>query len=585
VIADSRPLSDLELKDRELAAMKIVELERLNSLDMRQKSRIKWLVDGDENSHFFHGFINNRNNKNQLHALLINGDWCIDPTFIKDEAVRFFTSKFSEKWKSRPKFQSSDFQKLSEANRVFIEAPFSIEEVRVAVWSCGNEKALGPDGFTFKFFKKFWDLLKDDIMAFVHHFEKWGRFSRGCNSSFITLAAKIKDPLNLGDSRPISLIGLLYKIIAKLLALRIKKVVGVCIDDTQSAYIEGRNILEGPFVINELCSWAKLRGRKRLLFKADFNQAFDSVNWNYLDSIMAQMNFGEKWRAWIRVCLESSRASVLINGSPTKEFSMQKGVRQGDPLYHFLFIIAMEGLNLAMKAAISKGVFHGISIPNSSITLSHLFYADDALFVGDWSKGNIVNLARILICFYVVFGLKVNFCKSRVIGVGVPLVEVDRWASPLGCEPSTLPFNYLGVPVGANMNLKKSWKPILDKFNYKLSVWKSKNLSFGGRITLAKVVLGSLPIFYLSIFAAPVGVVESLEKIRRKFVWGGSRTSSAINWVAWERIMAPKSVGGLGLGIRALNLALLCKWWWRLKKDQSSIWARTIHGIHNIEFS
>ena len=124
---------------------------------------------------------------------------------------------------------------------------------------------------------------------------------------------------------------------------------------------------------------------------------------------------------WIRGYLQSTRLSVLVNGSPTKEFKMQKGVRQGDPLSPFLFILAMEGLNIAMKAAGDKSIFKGVKIPHSGTVISHLFYADDALFIGEWSEDNIKNLARVLRCFHVSSGLKVNFNKSRVFGIRVDM--------------------------------------------------------------------------------------------------------------------------------------------------------------------
>lgn len=114
-------------------------------------------------------------------------------------------------------------------------------------------------------------------------------------------------------------------------------------------------------------------------------------------------------------------------------------------------------------------------------------------------------------------------------------------------------------------------------------MWKSKTLSFGGRITLAKAVLGSLPTYFLSLFVAPVGIIDALEKIRRKFVWGGTNEKTCINWVAWEKIVAPKVVGGLGLGsIRAQNLALIAKWWWRFRRDPNSFWASIVRGLHGL---
>lgn len=223
----------------------------------------------------------------------------------------------------------------------------------------------------------------------------------------------------------------------------------------QSAFVEGRSILKGPLIANELCSWGIKNGRKMLLFKVDFNKAFDSVNWEYLDSVMEQMNFGSNWRRWIKGCLVSARASVLVNGSPTMEFSMSKGVRQGNPLSPFLFIMVMERLNVMMKAATEKRVFDGLPVPNTNIFISHLFYADDSLFIGDWSLENITNLARILRCFHVVSGLKVSFIKLKVFGIGVDQLEVCRLAAPLGCTSSSLPFFYLGVPIEENMNRKK----------------------------------------------------------------------------------------------------------------------------------
>lgn len=477
--AEKRNLTEVELEQRRDNFKKVVEIEKFKALDIKQKSRIKWAVDVDENTIFFHGYVNSNNRKNGIDGIMINGNWCTDLSLIKMEAFNFFAEKFKERWPSRPKLVSRHFKQILPTDNELLETPFTLQEIKDAVWACGNEKAPGPDGFSFKFYKKYWDVLLGDIAAVVKHFERHGRIDQSCNSSFISLVPKIKDPSFFSDYRPISLIGSIYKIISKLLASRLQMVLGNCIDEVQSAYVEGRNILDGPLVVNEVCSWAKASKKKVLLFKADFNKAFDSINWGFLDANMKSMGFGDIWRGWIKGCLESAKSSILINGCPTDEFPITKGVRQGDPLSPFLFIIAMEGLSVSMRAACERGVFNGIKIPNGGPVISHLLYADDALFLGEWSEDNIKNLSRILHCFHVASGLKVNFNKSRVFGVGVSTHEVTRRARPLGCEPAKLPFNYLGVPVGANMNLIKHWSPVIDKFHAKLSKWKSKTLSFG----------------------------------------------------------------------------------------------------------
>ncbi|XP_023764125.1 uncharacterized protein LOC111912612 [Lactuca sativa] len=150
--AEIRPLTALEICNWNDDIKKISELERLKTMDLKQKARIKWTIDGDENSKFFHGFINRKNRRNHIHGLTINGRWTTEVNLIKEEVLNFFKSKFSENTTVRPKFINPAFKTLSTMEAIKIEAPFSLEEVKDAVWQCGSDKAPGPDGFTFTFF-------------------------------------------------------------------------------------------------------------------------------------------------------------------------------------------------------------------------------------------------------------------------------------------------------------------------------------------------------------------------------------------------------------------------------------------------
>ncbi|GJY12022.1 RNA-directed DNA polymerase, eukaryota, reverse transcriptase zinc-binding domain protein [Tanacetum coccineum] len=192
-----------------------------------------------------------------------------------------------------------------------------MDEVKNAVWECGSDKAPGPDGFTFAFMKRYWDILKLYILEFVSTFLSTKTMPTGSNSSFITLVPKVSNPVNIKDFRPISLIGIHYKIIAKLLANRLSKVVGKVVSHEQSAFIKDRQILDGPLILSEVIDWYKKRKKKMMLFKVDFEKAFDTVSWKYLDFMLHNLGFGSTWRSWIKACLESSRTSILINGSPT----------------------------------------------------------------------------------------------------------------------------------------------------------------------------------------------------------------------------------------------------------------------------
>ncbi|GKC19136.1 RNA-directed DNA polymerase, eukaryota, reverse transcriptase zinc-binding domain protein [Tanacetum coccineum] len=460
-----------------------------------------------------------------------------------------------------------------------MEEPVSDVEIKKAIWDCGSDKSPGPDGFTFAFYKRYWCTLKNDIIPYVREFFDSGKIPTGCNSSFITLIPKVANPLVVSDFRPISLIGAQYKIIAKILANRLSRVIATVISSEQTAFVSQRQILDGPLMVNEIIDWYKRKKAKLMILKIDFEKAIDSVSWDFLDQVLQFTGFGHTWRSWIRGCLSSAKASVLVNGSPTAEFDLQRGLRQGDPLSHFLFILVMEGLHVAIEDAINAGLFYGAKL--HSLHVSHLFFADDVLLLGEWSSVNISNLVNLLNCFYKVSGLKLNLHKSNLFGIGVDPLEVSNSALVTGCQAQCLPFSYLGLPIGSNMARVNSWVPIVNKFNNRLSRWKSSMLSIGGRSTLISSVLGSLGIYFLSIFPMPTQVNNSLEKIRSNFFWGSTEEAVKIPWIAWKSVISSKSQGGLGIGsLNGFNLALIQKWRWRFAHDQHSLWTRVITDIH-----
>nr|GFB25227.1 RNA-directed DNA polymerase, eukaryota [Tanacetum cinerariifolium] len=178
---------------------------------------------------------------------------------------------------------------------------------------------------------------------------------------------------------------------------RLVSVIKGLINEVQSAFIVERQILDGPFILNEVIQWygpfilneviqwCKLKKNQILISKVDFEKAYDAVRWDFLDEVLRKFGFGDKWCKWIQCCLKSSRGSILVNGSPTKEFAFGRGFKQGDPLSSFLFILIMESLHLSFTRVVNACLFKGINIGDGSVNLSHLFYADDAVFVGQWS--------------------------------------------------------------------------------------------------------------------------------------------------------------------------------------------------------
>jgi len=174
---------------------------------------------------------------------------------------------------------------------------------------------------------------------------------------------------------------------------------------------------------------------------------------------------------------------------------------------------------------------------------------------------NVKAIKVILRSFELVSGLKINFSKSSFGTIGM----LESWkvdaARYLNCELLVIPFLYLGLPIGANPRRSDTWDPIVKKCERKLTKWKQKLLSFGGRVTLINSVLNSIPIYFLSFFRAPKKIMDKLVWIQRQFLWGRGVEEKKIAWVKWESVCLPKEKGGLGIrDLRNFNYALLGKW-------------------------
>ncbi|GJR22729.1 RNA-directed DNA polymerase, eukaryota [Tanacetum coccineum] len=423
------------------------DINNLNSMEMAQKSNVKWAVEGEENSSFFHGTINKKG------------------MFLR----------FAKPDCSRATLHSNFPNRLTSSQQSDLDRDVSKDEIKRAVWDCGTDKSPGPDGFTFGFYRRFWYLIENDVYKAVSYFFLFGDIPKAQFDH-----------------------------------------------EVQSAFVKDRQILDGPFILDELIQWCKKKRKHLLVFKVDFEKAFDSVRWDFLDDLLFKFGFGGKWRKWIQSCLRSSRGSIILNGSPTEEFQFHK----------------------------EAGLFNGIQL-NSSINISHLFYADDAVFVGQWCEKNINTLVYILECFFRASGLRINMSKSKLMGLNVDNGKIKEAALKLGCLTLKPPFTYLGSTVGGSMSRIQAWDGVVERVKSRLSKWK------------------------MSIHKAPLGVLRNPESLRSHFFNGSAPNNQKASWVNWKNALASKDKGGLGISsLYALNRGLMFKWYWRFFTKDSSLWSR-----------
>lgn len=295
-IANRRMLCQEELDDRRLAQLDLWQWMKRKESYWAQNSRIKWLKEGDKNTKFFHTVATIRQRKKNLEHIKVGEATLENPDDIKKEASKFFKHIFSEEYKTRPQFNGLNFKKLSLDQAAKLTEPFSHEEIDEAVTSCDSSKAPEPDGFNFKFIKSVWEVIKVDIYEIVHEFWASPKLPKGCNNTFIALIPKIENPNEFKDFRPISMVGCIYRIISKLLARRLQRVIHSLISPHQTSFIKGRQILDGALIAGELIDSCKRRKTSAAILKLDFHKAFDNVSWDFLDWALGQMHFPIQWR-------------------------------------------------------------------------------------------------------------------------------------------------------------------------------------------------------------------------------------------------------------------------------------------------
>ena len=417
-------------------------------------------------------------------------------------------------------------------------------------------------------------------MGFFRDFFQNEQFVKSLNATFLVLVPKSSIVEDLKDLRPISLVGSLYKILSKVLVNRIKRVMGLIISQSQNAFVEGRQILDAALIANEVVDSVLRRKEKGLLCKFDIEKAYDHIRWDFLLLTLERMGFGPKWIRWIRWCISTASFSVMFNGSPTGFFRSSRGLRQGDPLSSYLFVVGMEVLSCLLKRAVEGNFISGCKLGNSEggeMVISHLLYADDTIVFCEAKSEQLMCLSWTLMWFEAFSGLKINLNKSEIIPLG-RVDNVESLAAELGCRVGSLPTLYLGLPLGAPHRALGVWDSIEERFRKRLSSWKRQYISKGGRLTLIRSTLSSLHIYFISLFRMPKIVCARLEKIQRDFLWGGGNLDRKPHLVNWKTVCLEKSRGGLGVrGLSVMNQALLCKWCRRFANERDSLWRLVIN--------
>ena len=311
------------------------------------------------------------------------GVWQEEPEAVENIILDYFKSIFSSNQPSNfdASLEAMDRRVTSEMNQALLKE-FRAEEVWDALKQMHLTKSPAPDSMSPIFYQKYWDIIGPSVSNCILQTLNTGIMPRGINDTYICMIPKTKNPLKITDYRPISLCNVIYKLISKVLANRLKKILHSVINEAQSAFVPGRLIKNNVVVAFEtMHSIAKRKkGKVRsMAIKLDMSKAYDHVEWAYLRSMMQKMGFEEKWISLIMMCVTTASFSVLINGEPRGTITPSRGLRQGDPISPYLFLLCTEGLTTLLRKKEAVGLIRGVAVSRLAPSISHLFFVNDCI--------------------------------------------------------------------------------------------------------------------------------------------------------------------------------------------------------------
>ncbi|KAJ8755558.1 hypothetical protein K2173_022137 [Erythroxylum novogranatense] len=444
------------------------------------------------------------------------------------------------------------------------------------------DKSPGLDGFNPGFFHHYWDVVGHDVSATCLQYLHSGTFPSSLNETAIVLLPKKPEPEYMTDLRPIALCNVVLKIMMKMIANRLKCLLPKLISESQSAFIPGRSIQDNCILAFEVMHafHRKTRGRDFSgALKMDISKAYDKMEWTFVKDVLLRFGFPTPWVNFIYLSLSSVSYWILQEGRQLGPIIPSRGLRQGDPLSPYLYILCAEGLSRLISKHNELGNLHGSHVSRGGAVISHLFFPDDSLlfFKADHQEAGV--LKDVLLTYERASGQEISLAKSSLtFSANTPEdVKLDVCAV-LGVEEKESLGCYLGLPSHIGRNRREVFNYLKDRVWKRLSSWKSGMLSRVGKAVLLKTVLQAIPSYVMSLFLLPKTIYYEIEGMMNKFWWkSGGENGKGIHWMAWERMSLPKKLGGLGFRrLHDFNLALLGKQGWNLITKPNTLVARVL---------
>lgn len=553
--------------------LSILEEEKCRGAILRSKAF--WATENDKCTKYFLNLEKHRQENNCIKELYD----CSDGSFVSDtNGLLNVQYKFYEKLYSCVETDTNAMDELLQNIKFHVEksdveicdSDITDEELFAALHKMSKNKSPGSDGLTVEFYCKFYPVLKDILLKLFNAVENCNTLSRSMRNGVLSLIYKKKgDKRDLKNYRPISLLQVDYKILARIMSNRFKLVLCNIISDSQTCCIPGRDIADTIASVRDVIYMVNDDDLEGYILKFDQEKAFDRVCHNYLFRVLESFGFGNRFVNWIRIFYNDIQSTVKCNGFLTKYFKIRNGIRQGCPISALLYVLSAEPLSLAIR---NHGNIHGIQIPFSNATAVLFQHADDTtLCLSD--KQSIKSTFEVFNLYNKASGSKINISKSEILCIGKGFLSESE-KNVLGLRVCEKCIQVLGVYVGIDEHLcnDMNWKDKIKKIKCIVNMWKQRHLTLTGRAVVISSLLVSRIWYVLAVSSIPNDILNELKQICINFLW-----DSKSHLIKYDTVIGTKHDGGLNfqdifLKLLSLRLKFLGRF---LSSDCVSFWKST----------